>query len=76
MPRLDDRMKHRDGAFGLAGEIQRKQVANFVSVALMTPAKLSGETCQGVVGCRFGAPPLDIQHFHWKPPFVTRRNIA
>jgi hypothetical protein len=24
-------------------------------VALMTPAKLSGETCQGVVGCRFVA---------------------
>ena len=20
--------------------------------------------------------PLDIQHFHWKPPFVTRRNTA
>ncbi|MGB7792754.1 MAG: hypothetical protein WBL39_16220, partial [Terrimicrobiaceae bacterium] len=20
--------------------------------------------------------PLDIQHFHWRPPFVTRRNTA
>jgi hypothetical protein len=32
-------------------------MASPVSVALMTPAKLSGETCQGVVGCRFVATP-------------------
>jgi hypothetical protein len=25
---LDDHMKHRDGAFSLAGEIERKQMAN------------------------------------------------
>jgi hypothetical protein len=25
---------------------------------------------------RYPELPLDIQHFHWKPPFVTRRNTA
>ena len=44
-------------------------MANPVRVALMTPAKLSGETRQGVA-------TQDIQHFHWKTPFVTRRNTA
>ena len=43
-------------------------MASLVSVPLMIPAKLSGETCQGVVG-RYPELPLDIQHFHWKPPF-------
>ena len=41
----------------LREEIQRKPMASPVSVALMTPAKLSGETRQGVVGCRFVATP-------------------
>ena len=25
---------------------------------------------------RYRKRPLDIQHFHWKPPFVARRNTA
>jgi hypothetical protein len=41
----------------LREELQKKPMANSVSLALMTPAMLSGETCQGVVGCRFGANP-------------------
>ena len=46
---LDDHMKHRDRAFSLAGEIERKLMANSVSVASMTPAKLSGETSKALL---------------------------
>ena len=48
-------------------------MANPVSVALMTPAKPER---RNPPRRRYPELPLDIQHFHWKPPFVTRRNTA
>jgi hypothetical protein len=44
-----------------------------VRVALMTPAKPERRNAPRR---RYRKLPLDIQHFHWKPPFVTRRNTA
>ena len=61
----------------LREEIQWKPMPSPVSLALMTPA--SGETCQGVVGCRFVATANYRSTYSisiGSPPFVTRRNTA
>ena len=44
-----------------------------VRVALITPAKPERRNAPRR---RYPELPLDIQHFHWKPPFVTRRYTA